>query len=81
MADCINGKDGLGLDPNSALEGLIFQSIALLDIHASRVSSLISNKVKSSFSELFTFSKEKKFLYQQVAIPSAKEEIRKWDKV
>ena len=79
MADVIAGKDDLGLDPNSALEGLIFHAIALLEIHSSRISPVTGKKVTDGFQDLFTYSKEKSFLYKQIAIPSAMEEIRKWN--
>ena len=80
LTTLINGKDDMGLDPNSALEGLIYQSLAIFDIHASRYSQVISQKVKKEFSSLFINDIEKDFLYKNVAIPSAMGEISKWDR-
>jgi len=79
LADTIAGKDDIGLDPNSAMEGLIFNLIAHLDLHATSYSPTMSKRVKQGFKRLFT-NKERKFLYEQVAIPAAQQDISKYDK-
>lgn len=80
LADTIAGKDDVGLDPDSAMEGLIFNLIAQLDLHAKTYSTTMANRVKSGFKRLFTNNKERKFLYEQVAIPAALQDISKYDK-
>ena len=80
LADTIDGKDDIGFDPDSAMEGLIFNLIAQLDLHATLYSPAMANRVKLGFKRLFTNSKEKKFLYEKIAIPAALQDISKYDK-
>jgi hypothetical protein len=80
LADTIAGKDDIGLDPDSAMEGLIFNLIAQLDLHATAYSTPMANRVKLGFKRLFTNNKERKFLYERIAIPAALQDIRKYDK-
>lgn len=79
LASIIKGKDDIGFDPNSAMEGLIFSMIALLDIHGEKHSKVISKKVKAGIAPLFLNNKEMKYLYDSVAIPSSLAELRKWN--
>ena len=81
LADTIAGKDDIGLDPDSAMEGLIFTLIAKLDIHASKYSPAMGKRVKLGFKKLLSNNKERKFLYEQIAIPAAQGDISQYDNV
>ena len=67
LVDAVRDKD----DP---LEGIVFQCIALLDIHSSRRSATLRNDIMSKF----PMNAEYKSLYENVAIKTALTDIQKF---
>jgi hypothetical protein len=71
-------RDADRVDPGSAMEGLVFQAVAIINLQANQINHELGKKVKSNFDSLL--QNEYKRLYNSVAIPYARGEIAKFSK-
>jgi hypothetical protein len=69
----VRDLDAKGLDPNGAMEGLVYQTIALVDLHLQRISKA---RAKAYFAKI-AMSKSDITLYNMMAVGMAKTEITK----
>jgi len=69
----IRGKDAVGCDSGSAIEGLIFQLLALLNIHAKKRGSKFEEKLMLRFHAVLNEDPDYLYgeLYTQMSLPHA----------
>ena len=74
----VRGKDETVYDPDSEMEGLLFSAASVINIHAKKRNKSFGDTILLRFEPCLRGYYQR--LFQDILIPTAMKEIRKYDK-